>query len=554
MKKERINHQDANMTQAPAIRARSTSSFVLPPSSFPTAFTLIELMISLAIMVMLMLGVNMIFSSVGRATGAANASSKIVRDAQAAQTIMNGDMQGIVVTESQLPFLIIQNETIQAFRSRQEELGAPDPTNPMVDNADQGTGTITYSNTTYNNRNHRSDRLKFFTRGLFPRQTGNDGVFVADQTGTEAQITYAHLKLYSGSGTLTAAGSFPSPGTGTFSSNSSNYYASQWIFGRSVMLLVPPDATGLIRDNAKTPQNYYDYNGGTLGGGTFSPLRVGVQSHDPGTKWLVQSSRLDLAGTSIQDELTNIKRWYDTPINSTGKNPPAWWDDHTYRFWGNPFFLRPLNSTSASQTTPLFLSNCTQFMVEYAGDYLNQDQNGLITDACGYVTGSYDGQKNLTQVTAEYKGTTDGETDFIVLPNGQRTIRWYGLPRDLDGDGKIPTGLPDTNKMVDVLPLRDLIQNRFPSATAAAMERKLLGKPADYAVLNTGLQAGEVYAAIWGPSGSYGYLPSTDPANPAPVPIKGPPLPRLIRIIITLDDPNGRLNEGQTFEYVFRLQ
>jgi prepilin-type N-terminal cleavage/methylation domain-containing protein len=521
-----------------------------------TAFTLIELMISLAIMVMLMLGVNMIFSSVGRATGAASASSKIVRDAQAAQTIMNGDMQGIVVTESQLPFLIIQNETIQAFRSRQEELSSPDtnvPPNPMVDDDPQGTGTITYSYATYNNRNHRSDRLKFFARGLFPRQTGNDGVYVDDMSSSEAQITYGHLKLYSGSGTLTST--FPDPGSGTFTTNSSNYYAAQWVLGRSVMLLVPPDTSGKIKDGTGTSQEYFDYNTGTI---AFSPLRVGVK--DTKNKWLVQSSRYDLAGTSIQDERAKIKLWYDTPANVGANNPPPWWDAHTYRFWGNPLFLRPLSSESASQTTPLFLSNCTQFMVEYAGDYLSQDKDGKILDVCGYVKGTIDPPptgKGLTTVTGEYKaGITDGETDFIILPNGQRRIRWYGLPRDLDGDGRILTRQSDPNLMVDVLPLRDLIYNKFPDATAAAMERKVPQFPGgnDYAAVTGGLAASELYAAIWGPSGSYGYLPSTDPSNPNPVPIKAPPLPRLIRIIVTLDDPNGRLNEGQTFEYVFRLQ
>ena len=31
------------------------------------------------------------------------------------------------------------------------------------------------------------------------------------------------------------------------------------------------------------------------------------------------------------------------------------------------------------------------------------------------------------------------------------------------------------------------------------------------------------------------------------------PKPRMIRITLMIDDPAGRLNEGQTFEYVFEL-
>jgi type II secretory pathway pseudopilin PulG len=43
MKKERINHQDANMTQAPALRAR-------PSSSFPRAFSFTEIMFAVVIL------------------------------------------------------------------------------------------------------------------------------------------------------------------------------------------------------------------------------------------------------------------------------------------------------------------------------------------------------------------------------------------------------------------------------------------------------------------------------------------------------------------------
>ena len=31
------------------------------------------------------------------------------------------------------------------------------------------------------------------------------------------------------------------------------------------------------------------------------------------------------------------------------------------------------------------------------------------------------------------------------------------------------------------------------------------------------------------------------------------PKPKMIRILMTIDDPNGKLTDGQTFEYVFTL-
>jgi hypothetical protein len=51
------------------------------------------------------------------------------------------------------------------------------------------------------------------------------------------------------------------------------------------------------------------------------------------------------------------------------------------------------------------------------------------------------------------------------------------------------------------------------------------------------VQANEHYTAVWGPD--------TDAL--------GIKRPKMIRIIATVDDPNGRLSDGQTFEYVINL-
>ena len=52
------------------------------------AFTLIELMISIALVLALMIGVNYVFSSVGQATGLTQAVSRVTREMQGAQAIM----------------------------------------------------------------------------------------------------------------------------------------------------------------------------------------------------------------------------------------------------------------------------------------------------------------------------------------------------------------------------------------------------------------------------------------------------------------------------------
>src|SRR5437868_3162117 len=94
---------------------------------FAAAFTLVELMISLALMVLMMLGVNYIFSSVGKATGAAQIVSRFGHDSQAAQNVFIQDFGNITLKDA--PFLLISSQIQPAFSSKTDELGAIDPNN-----------------------------------------------------------------------------------------------------------------------------------------------------------------------------------------------------------------------------------------------------------------------------------------------------------------------------------------------------------------------------------------------------------------------------------------
>ena len=59
---------------------------------------------------------------------------------------------------------------------------------------------------------------------------------------------------------------------------------------------------------------------------------------------------------------------------------------------------------------PYFLQHCSQFIVEYAGDYMQQDVNG-----------------NMTGLGP------DGQIDYYLDANGNKHIRWYGMPRSSTG-------------------------------------------------------------------------------------------------------------------------
>src|SRR5207253_2759540 len=109
---------------------------------------------------------------------------------------------------------------------------------------------------------------------------------------------------------------------------------------------------------------------------------------------LISDARYDLAGTTISEMRQRLLNYLDhtgpTPAKSPAY-PDAWWDvlasspetpvaasgqpvNPPGRFRCNPYPAKPLDSRKAAQAAPALLGNCTQFVVEYAGDYLSQNQ------------------------------------------------------------------------------------------------------------------------------------------------------------------------------------
>jgi hypothetical protein len=191
-----------------------------------------------------------------------------------------------------------------------------------------------------------------------------------------------------------------------------------------------------------------------------------------------------------------------------------------------------------ARTLPVLLPACSQFVVEYAGDYLAQDP------LTGRVFGTY-----LAGL-----GGTDGQIDFLVVPDAtgalHRRVRWYGFPRNVDLSDDAPTHPtvrgpttgrpPDTNAMLDVVPLRDLLMAvgvAVPKASVFFEHFADLPPAADYGVPDA-VDAGAKYCVAWKPQDlTRGSLTR----------------PKMIRITLTLDDPAARITEGQVVEYVLDL-
>ena len=547
------------------------------------AFTLVELMISIALVLLLMLGINQVFKVTGEAVGTNQAISTGLRDARAIQAVLTSDFNAWAtdVPLANSPPVIIRSERVSAFRNKADEQQDRD-WDPVARNdiakltvdidgngleGEPGVAGEQIPPAIYNFRSHRVDRMMFFGRGLFRRQTGGAipaaGVYadeyVADMSTSEAWIWYGHLKRPDERGTPTNnnsqfphrdPGDNPNPSAQEF--NDRNFHASDFVLGRMAMLCAsgkdlttPPDGVDdEVVDRRGNPQHFIRRTAPMIPpptmpqDTTLSPLIQNVQSNEQNTsdRWAIQWSRYDIVNTTTSQFKAILTNWLEVNGTVPPTSQMAWYRQMgDWRFQGDPQPLRPFTTHNTARLTPVFLEHCSQFIVEFAGDFLNQDINtGALDSANPYQS--------------------DGITDFLIdasTGTPTRRIRWYGMPRDIAGsstggpDGIIRGGggPADPNQLVDVVPLRDVLGSTFTYAptmvgaiTTEFAERHLpwpgATPPADYAL---SMLPDATYVVAWGP----------DTADQ--------PRPKMIRIVVTIDDPEGRIAEGQTFEYVFRV-
>ena len=176
-------------------------------------FTLIELMISVAIVLVLMLGINYVFSMSGGTISHGMALSSVGRDMRNARRVMQSDFSN-AAPHAEMPALIIHSEVIAAFLNKQDMLADQDY-NAGDTAANRENQTLTFDvdgdpgdeidmtadpllASTLNHRRHRADRISFFAlnnTGEFSRQTGDATTYVNSETSEEAWITYSLLRV-----------------------------------------------------------------------------------------------------------------------------------------------------------------------------------------------------------------------------------------------------------------------------------------------------------------------------------------------------------------------
>lgn len=507
-------------------------------------FTLVELMISIAIVLILMLGVNEVFRLTSSTVAAGQSLSTALRDQRALRQVMEEDFNRAAADPQ---VMVITNQAVAAFRTREDELaqagltvggtaavsGVPFASDPTyIDlNRDGDADDVgeRISPATPGNRIYRTDTITFFTRSTARRQTGNlDQAgnaydLVGTSTSGESLVSYGHLRVPDNSGTQYFDPGEPdnrNSGSGAIvRRNDNNRYASQWILGRRQMLLVdPPSPTGRLSRNETawydtgtldtTATNYGTQS--SIGGRSLvttppnsttrldlTPLSmVGARLFNPnsnsavataGTTFRPHDGRIDVAVTSIaefarrltayeQDVAANPTRYatggngdtgsvgstglwylparspedYPEPTLAYGTAPYGTAAPETivYRGKANPFGSRGSKNELAdtlAKTAPILVPRCTQFIVEYAGDFVTQD-NDPASRTYGLVTAyGADGEVDFTleqldeprpgetiQAGAAYAGVKSSEPRKHVT----KRVRWYGLPRYV-GSGNV---------------------------------------------------------------------------------------------------------------------
>lgn len=505
----------------------------------PTArgFTLLEMMVSLALVLVLMLAVTKIFSIASQTVGASQALSAGTRDAKAAQTVFTRDFGALAPDAGALT---IYSGVQKAFRSPQDFQADRDGVAGTFDynenNSEADTQDVV-SSTALNARNHRVDTLGLFVRDRLIRQTGPNGTYIARYSSGEAYINYGHARQPTNAGTLASS---IYPGFGTAVTNPNNFFTSQWILARSAILLSDPTsvvsyetATGNLQGRvyeAKTgfPLSPLDF---TMNDAATAGRLPEVANNVP---YPATSSRYDVAGTTIESFRTNAKAVSD-PTNSTYN--ANWWRPLVFttttanavpaRFFVKPFISRPYDSENLAFTTPAFVTGCSQFVVEFAGDYIEQNP--------------------VTGLPQDLNGDTvigpDGILDYAVLPSGTgtvRQIRWYGFPRKTSPILPLPLTAALSGANGDVVPL---------SAMGAAYTGIERSRSTD-GTLPVGALIAGTYVTDWstvvGPNSYYSVV-----WGPADMAFR----PKMLRITLVIDraEAQGRLDGGQTFEYVFTL-
>ncbi len=233
------------------------------------AFTLIELMVAVSLLVVIILSVGIVFKSTGNAVGLGQATGEMFAKVRAINQQIVSDVHGM----DRNGFLII--------RCRAERQG------------DFGFSA---------DRFRRHDQISFISTGKFPNRTGayqQTQVFADNSTANSARIWYGQLIVAKDPWAAPAGTDLP---TSAVLNTADPAYESGFWLGRQAMLLLNPPAAGA----SEFPAGFTDINL-TLAAsysGTPHPSNNGPESSVASTP--ITMSRVDVAYTTLPQIMANL--------------------------------------------------------------------------------------------------------------------------------------------------------------------------------------------------------------------------------------------------------
>lgn len=466
-------------------------------------FTLVELLIAVAVLLIVILATAKIFGSVSRVATLGQANADIMQEVAAIERQMRADLEAI----SPEGFL-----AIVSHRVRNDIRG----TTNLLDPSREPDEYL------------RSDQLVFFAGGTHSQQVyGPTGVNL-NATSTIARIYYGHgFQLPTApAGTdleNDAANAFfppwgPPSGTAdlVWTNGGANAGtvpvpvtpATDWILARQAILLADD------------------------GGGSGTYLNV-ANSTDLIWNAAIRNSRVDVAASNLND----VRNFID--FNTT-----AWYDGSGGDGWslvaggasnlGATAVMFPraepispsLSRVDQALTTTALASGCSEFMVEWT----YEDGTGFVQD--------------------EHLNPWSGVTMNSV---GERA--WFGMPDEaLDTSaGEIPRGVTTLTEYVDLLAGQSIpCQTIFPENIEGEGSYSGPNGTVDGMFDVNGDGSHLVYVAAFGYNRSRALDPTLVPAAPNPT-LGYTPWPSSLRITMRLHDPENRLEDGRPLQFVIDL-
>lgn len=502
-------------------------------------FTLTELLVAVAILVVVIIATARIFGTVSKVTGAGEANADILQTAQTIERQIRADIAKL----SREGFLVIRNVEVP----NDINSGLPGP----LLNASIAA-----------NARLRLDQLLFFAEGSFysTQFAGSKGIVVSGgdkrypvAQATAARIYYGHGyqipfappagDAFSGvleSGEPILPWTFSPAGnsdyrvtavrwdTGTTIKDvvATQPSAREWIVARQSVLLADDGTNGFLRYNVlqTDPKNSTP----SIWVRPSTPAQAQGANYDPG----ILSSRVDIAGSTldkIRQTVTNL-------------GAASWPAQRTQilRSLGSPGEAIPLRYPRVERSGP-------------AGSMERADQM-LTNVALAYGCSSFIVDWTWEDGVGRRKNP-DGSTVDPTPGSPASGDEWVGF--GLNDLGEQPWfGMTDSSR--GVAPLSTL----FPYAASTTNSPGFVGLPIYPANIEgsvpvfayPALPSVRVYEATFGFNQSRSLLVDPVANTTAPDPAAGyTPWPTALRITFTLNDPQQRFPEGRTFQFVVEL-